>query len=140
MELKGQSSNLNSIHAGGVSGVSAYQGSGETGADKSHCIIRGLIAFGSGKTDPLILIDGIESTSTDMARLQPDDISAFSVLKDATAAAVYGARGANGVVLITTKTGAQGKTKFMVRTEGKLSTNTQNIQLTDNIKYINLAN
>jgi TonB-linked SusC/RagA family outer membrane protein len=139
-ELKGPSSNLTTMLAGRVSGMIAYQRSGEPGADNAQFFIRGLGSFGSGKTDPLILIDGIESTSTDMARLQPDDISAFSVLKDATAAAVYGARGANGVVLITTKTGAQGKTKFMVRTEGKLSTNTQNIQLTDNITYMNLAN
>src|SRR5690606_38320713 len=139
-ELKGPSSNLTTMLAGRVSGMIAYQRSGEPGADNAQFFIRGLGSFGSGKTDPLILIDGIESTSTDMARLQPDDISAFSVLKDATAAAVYGARGANGVVLITTKTGAHGKTKFMVRTEGKLSTNTQNIQLTDNITYMNLAN
>src|SRR5690606_12829437 len=114
-ELKGPSSNLTTMLAGRVSGMIAYQRSGEPGADNAQFFIRGLGSFGSGKTDPLILIDGIESTATDMARLQPDDISAFSVLKDATAAAVYGARGANGVVLITTKTGAQGKTKFMVR-------------------------
>lgn len=139
-ELKGPSSNLTTMLAGRVSGMIAYQRSGEPGADNAEFFIRGLGSFGSGKVDPLILIDGIESSSTDMARLQPDDIASFSVLKDATAAAVYGARGANGVVLITTKTGAQGNIKFMVRAEGKLSTNSRNIQLTDNITYMNLAN
>lgn len=139
-ELKGPTSNLTTMLAGRVPGMISYQRSGEPGADNAEFFIRGLGSFGPGKVDPLILIDGVESTQTDMARLQPDDIAAFSVLKDATAAAVYGARGANGVVLITTKMGSQGTTKFMVRAESKLSTNTRNIQLTDNITYMNLAN
>lgn len=59
--------------------------------------------------DPLILIDGIELTSTDLARLQPDDIASFSIMKDATATALYGARGANGVILVKTKEGQKEK-------------------------------
>jgi len=139
-ELKGPTSNLTTMLAGRIPGMIAYQRSGEPGADNASFFVRGLGSFGSGKTDPLILIDGVESTQTDLARLQPDDIASFSVLKDATAAAVYGARGANGVLLITTKVGSAGKTQFMARAEGKISTNARSIELTDNITYMNLAN
>ncbi|GAB3646016.1 TonB-dependent receptor [Echinicola sediminis] len=139
-ELKGPTSNLTTMLAGRVSGMIAFQRSGEPGLDNSQFFIRGLGSFGSGKVNPLILIDGIESTTTDMARLQPDDIESFSVLKDATAAAVYGARGANGVVLINTKTGVRGETKFHFRAENRISTNTRNFQFADNITYMNLAN
>ncbi|MFC6859057.1 SusC/RagA family TonB-linked outer membrane protein [Zunongwangia atlantica] len=139
-ELKGPTNNLTTMMAGRVPGMISYQRSGEPGADNSDFFIRGLGTFGSGKRDPLILIDGIESTSTDMARLQPDDIESFSVLKDAAAASVYGARGANGVVLITTKTGKAGKTKFSFRSETRISSNTDNFDFADNITYMNMAN
>jgi TonB-linked SusC/RagA family outer membrane protein len=139
-ELKGPTSNLTTMMAGRVGGMIAYQRSGEPGADNAQFFIRGLGTFGTGKQDPLILIDGIESSNTDMARLQPDDIAAFSVLRDATASAVYGARGANGVVLITTKVGAAGKTRFTLRSEVTASSNTRNFQFADNITYMQLAN
>jgi TonB-linked SusC/RagA family outer membrane protein len=139
-EIKGPSSNLTTMMAGRVSGMIAYQRSGEPGSDNSDFFIRGLGSFGSGKVNPLILIDGIESTATDMARLQPDDIEAFSVLKDASAASIYGARGANGVVLITTKSGKDGKLKVKFRQENKVSGNTKNFKFADNITYMQLAN
>jgi TonB-linked SusC/RagA family outer membrane protein len=139
-ELKGPTSNLTTMLAGRISGMIAYQRSGEPGSDNAQFFIRGLGSFGAGKVDPLILIDGMESSSTNLARLQPDDIEAFSVLKDATAAAVYGARGANGVVLVTTKSGKDGKTNFNARVENSMSTNTQNFNFSDNITYMNLAN
>src|SRR5690606_3049034 len=72
-ELKGPTSNLTNMLAGRVSGMIAYQRSGEPGLDNSEFFIRGLGSFGTGKVDPLILIDGMESSPTDMARLQPDD-------------------------------------------------------------------
>ncbi len=137
---KTPSSNLTTMMQGRVAGMIAYQRSGEPGADNSEFFIRGLGTFGTGQVNPLILIDGIESSTTDMARLQPDDIQAFSVLKDATAAAVYGARGANGVVLIQTKSGQAGDTRFSFRAETRVSSNTQNFQFADNISYMNLAN
>lgn len=139
-ELKGPTSNLTSMLQGRVAGMIAFQRSGEPGADNAQFFIRGLGSFGSGKVDPLILIDGMESTQNDMARLQPDDIASFSVLKDATAAAVYGARGANGVVLVSTKSGEAGKTKFNFRAENSVSSNTRNFQFADNITYMQLAN
>jgi len=139
-ELKGPTSNLTTMLAGRLSGVVAFQRSGEPGADNAQFFIRGITTFGSGKVDPLILIDGMESSSNALARLQPDDISGFSVLKDAAASSLYGARGANGVVLVTTKSGISGKTKFNVRVENSLSSNTQNFKLADNITYMKLAN
>lgn len=139
-ELKGPTSNLTTMLAGRLSGVISYQRSGEPGRDNASFFIRGITTFGTGKVDPLILIDGMESTTTDLARLQPDDISGFSILKDATASSLYGARGANGVVLVTTKAGVEGKTKFNVRFENSLSTNTRSIKFADNITYMKLAN
>ncbi|GAB3417621.1 TonB-dependent receptor [Niabella aquatica] len=139
-ELKGPTSNLTTMLAGRIAGVISYQRSGEPGADNAQFFVRGLGSFGGGKVDPLILIDGIESSNTDLARLQPDDISSFSVLKDATAAAVYGARGANGVMLVSTKLGVEGKTKFDFRAENSISSNTSNFQMADNITYMKLAN
>ncbi|WP_245723768.1 SusC/RagA family TonB-linked outer membrane protein [Pedobacter steynii] len=139
-ELKGPTSNLTTMLAGRLSGVVAYQRSGEPGRDNAQFFIRGVTSFGAGKIDPLILIDGMESTPTDLARLQPDDISGFSVLKDAAASSLYGARGANGVILVTTKSGSDGKTKFSLRAENSVSSNTQNFQLADNITYMKLAN
>lgn len=139
-ELKGPTSNLTTMLAGRVAGMIAYQRSGEPGADNAQFFIRGLGTFGSGKQDPLILIDGIESSQNDMARLQPDDIASFNVLKDATASAVYGARGANGVVLILTKSGEAGITKFSFRGESSMSSNVDNFKFADNITYMELAN
>ncbi|MFD1001554.1 SusC/RagA family TonB-linked outer membrane protein [Ohtaekwangia kribbensis] len=140
--LKSPTGNLTNSIAGRVAGIIAYQTSGEPGlgTDNSAFFIRGLSSFGSGKVNPLILIDNIESTATDLARLQTDDIASFSVLKDASAAAVYGSRGANGVILVTTKLGIPGKARYNFRVENTISTNTRNYQLTDNISYMRDAN
>lgn len=141
-DLKGPTSNLTNTFAGRIPGVISFQRSGEPGlgTDNASFYIRGLSTFGTGKQDPLILIDGVESSPTDLARLQPDDISDFSVLKDAAAAVVYGARGANGVVLVNTKVGKEGPAKFFFRVENRVSTNTRNFKLADNITYMKLAN
>lgn len=71
------------------------------------------------------MIDNVQATSSDLARLSADDLASFSILKDASATALYGARGANGVVLVTTKEGQEGKAKVSVRLESSLSTPTQ---------------
>jgi TonB-linked SusC/RagA family outer membrane protein len=139
-DIKGPTSNLTTMLAGRISGVVAYQRSGEPGADNAQFFIRGITSFGSGKIDPLILIDGMESTPNTLARLQPDDIAGFSVLKDAAASSLYGARGANGVILVTTKSGVSGKTQFNFRFENSISQNTKDFALADNITYMKLAN
>ncbi len=141
-DLKTPTGNLTNALAGRIPGMISFQQSGEPGlgTNNSTFYIRGLSTFGTGKQDPLILIDGVESSPTDMARLQPDDISDFSVLKDAAAASVYGARGANGVVLINTRSGKEGAAQFYFRAENRVSSNTRNFQLADNITYMQLAN
>src|SRR5690554_6252543 len=138
-ELKVPSSNLTTALAGRLAGVISYQRSGEPGADNAEFFIRGVTTFGY-KQDPLILIDGIELSTTDLARLSPDDIASFSIMKDATATALYGARGANGVILVTTKEGREGKAVVSVRLEGSLSAPTRNIELADPITYMRLNN
>jgi TonB-linked SusC/RagA family outer membrane protein len=137
-ELKVPSSNLTTALAGRLAGVIAYQRSGEPGQDNADFFIRGVTTFGYKKS-PLILIDGIESTTTDLARLQPDNIANFSILKDATATALYGSRAANGVILIKTKEGKEGKAKIFVRVENSISMPTRNVQLADPITYMRLA-
>jgi TonB-linked SusC/RagA family outer membrane protein len=139
-ELKGATSNLTTMLQGRLAGIIAYQRSGEPGADNASFFIRGVGTFGAGKKDPLILIDGIESSATDLARLQPDDIAAFSLLKDATASSVYGARGANGVIQVATRPGVEGRTSLTVRYENSRSANVKAMKMADNVSYMKLAN
>lgn len=138
-ELKVPSSNLTTALAGRLAGVIAYQRSGEPGQDNADFFIRGVTTFGY-KKDPLILIDGVELSTTELARLQPDDIASFSIMKDATATALYGARGANGVILVTTKEGKVESAKFSFRHESSFSTPTKNVELTDPITYMRMEN
>jgi len=138
-DIKVPSSNLTTALAGKVAGIIAYQRSGEPGQDNADFFIRGVTTFGY-KQDPLILIDGMEASKTDLARMQPDDIGSFSIMKDATATALYGSRAANGVILITSKEGAEGKVTVSVRVENSWSKPTKDIELADPITYMNLAN
>src|SRR5690554_2605171 len=139
-ELQVPSSNLTTAFAGRVAGLISYQRTGEPGQDNAQFFIRGVTSFGTGKVDPLILIDNVEMTTDDLSRLHPDDIQSFSILKDATATALYGARGANGVILVTTKEGKEGKVKVSLRFENSFSTPTQEIEMADPITYMQLAN
>lgn len=138
-ELKIPSSNLTTALAGRLAGVISYQRSGEPGQDNAAFFIRGVTTFGY-KVDPLIMIDGIEVSATDLARIQPDDIASFSIMKDATATSLYGARGANGVILVTTKSGKEGPAKISIRLENSVSSNTKSVKLADPITYMKLAN
>ena len=138
-ELRVPTSNLTTSLAGRIAGVIAYQRSGEPGRDNAEFFIRGVSTFGYARS-PLILIDGIETTSTDLARLQPDDIASFSIMKDATATSLYGARGANGVILVTTKVGIEGVVKINVRYEKSYSAPTKSLQIADPITYMRLHN
>ncbi|MBB5394646.1 TonB-dependent receptor [Mucilaginibacter sp. AK015] len=138
-DLKIPASNLTNALAGQVAGVIAYQPSGQPGLDNSSFFIRGVTTFGY-KKDPLILIDNVELSTSDLARLQVDDIASFSILKDASATALYGARGANGVILVTTKEGKVGKPQINVRVENSVSQSVKNLQLADPITYMRLFN
>ncbi|MGY3052053.1 TonB-linked SusC/RagA family outer membrane protein [Pedobacter sp. UYEF25] len=138
-DLKIPSSNLTTALAGRIPGMIAFQRGAEPGNDNANFFIRGVTTFGY-KNDPLILIDGMEVGTTELARLQTDDIASFSVMKDATSTALYGARGANGVILITTKQGAVGSAQVSFRLENSLSTSVKDIALADPITYMKQAN
>ncbi|GGC15849.1 SusC/RagA family TonB-linked outer membrane protein [Parapedobacter defluvii] len=137
--LKVPSSNLTTALAGQAAGIIAYQRSGEPGQDNADFFVRGITTFGTN-TNPLILIDGIELTSNDLARLRPDDIQSFSILKDATATALYGSRGANGVILVVTKQGKEGPAKFSFRVENSISAPTQTVDVADPVTYMRMHN
>ena len=137
--LKVPSSNLTTALAGNVAGVIAYQRTGEPGQDNADFFVRGITTFGAN-TSPLILIDNIELSSTDLARLQPDDIESFSIMKDATATALYGARGANGVIFVTTKRGQEGPAKIFARVETSISAPTDVVELADPVTYMKSYN
>ncbi|QEM14473.1 TonB-dependent receptor [Mucilaginibacter rubeus] len=137
--LKVPASNLTNALAGQVAGLIAYQPSGQPGADNSNFFIRGVTTFGY-KQSPLILIDNVELTASDLARLNVDDIESFSILKDASATALYGARGGNGVILVKTKEGKVGKAQINARIENSSSQSVKNLTLADPITYMNLFN
>jgi TonB-linked SusC/RagA family outer membrane protein len=134
------SSNLTTAFAGRIAGMISYQTSGEPGYDNANFFIRGITTFGAGKVDPLILVDNMEVSASDLAKFHPDDIASFSILKDATATALYGARGANGVVLVTTREGKEGAVKVSFRFENSFSQPTASIKMADPVTYMELAN
>lgn len=138
-ELKVPSSNLTTALAGRIAGVIAYQRSGEPGRDNAEFFVRGVTTFGY-KKDPLVLLDNNEISSADLARIQPDDIASFNIMKDAAATALYGSRGANGVILVTTKEGTEGKAKLNFRFEESISTPTKRVKLADPVTYMRLHN
>ena len=112
-ELAAPVRSLTNSIAGRVAGIIAVQRSGEPGKDDASFWIRGVSTF-TGSQNPLVLVDGIERP---MSNVDPLEIESFSILKDASATAVYGVRGANGVILITTKRGFDGKAKVDARYE-----------------------
>jgi len=110
LQRSGVSSVSNNL-AGRIAGLIGVQSSGEPGSDVSEFWIRGISTFGGGSS-ALVLIDGIDRGTTGLNDIAPEDIESFSVLKDASATAVYGARGANGVIIITTKRGNEQAVKI----------------------------
>lgn len=138
-DLQIAGSNLTSAFAGKIPGLISYQTTGEPGADNAQFFVRGVTTFGY-KASPLIMIDGFEASSSDLARLQPDDIESFSILKDASASAMYGSRAANGVILVNTKIGAEGKVKINARVDVHMATPTRTNELVDGVTYMNLYN
>ena len=115
-ELKVPVSNLIQSIAGRVAGVVSMQRSGEPGFDDATIYIRGISTLTASMSAPLTIVDGVPRS---ISNVDPEDIDSFTVLKDASATAVYGVRGANGVIIINTKSGKIGKPKFDIRfTEG----------------------
>ena len=99
--------NITGAMAGKLSGVVTIQTTGQPGQNDAEILIRGVSSFGSSA--PLVLVDGVER---DFASIDPNEVADLSVLKDASATAVFGAKGANGVIIVTTKSGSEGKPKM----------------------------
>ncbi|MDR2358830.1 MAG: TonB-dependent receptor [Prevotellaceae bacterium] len=121
---------------GQVAGIIGAQRSGEPGYDNSSFWIRGISTFQSSRT-PLVLVDGIERS---LNNIDPNEIEYFSVLKDAAASAVYGVRGANGVILINTKRGKIGKPTIGVRVETAITQPTRLPEFVDGATYMEVIN
>ena len=143
-DLKVSSSDLTTSFAGRIPGMVAWQTGGLPGGlteseMNTKFYIRGITSFQSGaNTDPLILIDGVESSKLDLSRIQVEDIESFSVLKDASATAMYGARGANGVIKVNTKKGEEGSVYTTFRYESILTQPTSTIDVVDPITYMKM--
>lgn len=139
-ELKVPSSSLSTSFAGRMAGVIAIQRSGQPGTDGADFWIRGKSTFGDA-TGVLIVLDGVEISSSDLNALDPEVIESFSILKDATATAMYGTRGANGVMIVTTKSG-QDLLKPIInfRLETSMSQLTSVPEMVGGVDYMKLYN
>lgn len=131
------SSNFTNALAGNVPGIIAMQSSGQPGKSTSRFWVRGISTFGASAS-AMILVDGFERNNID--DLNIEDIESFSVLKDASATAIYGSKGANGVILITTKHGKAGKININVKGEASYNTRTITPKFIDAPTYANLLN
>lgn len=134
--LKTPATSVSNMLGGRVPGIISVTRSGEPGNDFSEFWIRGISTFGAGQ-GALVLIDGIEG---DLNLLDPEDIESFSILKDASSTAVYGVRGANGVVLVTTKKGKAGKLNLNVKVNAGLSYSPRMPEYVNAATYAELAN
>ena len=126
---------VNNVLGGQLSGVTTVQYSGEPGSDAAEIFVRGKATWGDSA--PLIQVDGVERT---MADIDPNEIESVTVLKDASATAVFGVRGANGVVLITTKRGSEGKAKISVSTSWTALSPTKMVEQASSYEYANFYN
>ena len=133
----GSSRSMSNNLAGQLAGVIAYQPSGEPGYDNSQFWIRGISTFGAGGSSPLVLVDGVERSLND---IDPAEIESFSVLKDASASAMYGVRGANGVIIINTKRGSVAKPSIDFRFEQAITRPTKLPEFIGAAEYMTLLN
>lgn len=138
-ELKVPSSSLSNSFAGRLAGVISVQSSSEPGADGANFWIRGKSSLNSNSA--LIVLDGVEISTADLNALDPEVIEGFSILKDATATALYGTRGANGVMIVTTKRGEDVlKPIINIRLEGSVRQLTNVPEFVDGVEYMKLYN
>lgn len=133
----GSSRSMSNNLAGQLAGVIAYQPSGEPGYDNSQFWIRGISSFNTGNNTPLVLVDGVERSLND---IDPAEIESFSVLKDASASAMYGVRGANGVIIINIKRGTVAKPSVDIRFEQAITNPTKLPSFIGAAEYMSLLN
>ncbi len=145
-DLESSNTDLTSSFAGKIAGVIGWDVGGAPGAlteseMNTRFYIRGITSYATGANiDPLILLDGIEVSKLDLARIDPDDIESFNVMKDASATAMYGARGANGVIYVKTKKGQEGNIRTTFSYETVMSMPTSEIEVVDPVEYMQLYN
>ncbi|MEC5142900.1 TonB-dependent receptor [Chitinophaga sp. 212800010-3] len=134
-ELKQPVRNLSTLLAGRLAGIVGVQRSGEPGYDDAEVWIRGISTFTNSR--PLVLVDGIERP---FSNIDPEDIESFNILKDASATAVYGVRGANGVIVITTKSGKAQKVQINADLNKGITQFTRLPKYADGVTYMKMAN
>ncbi|MHA4811075.1 SusC/RagA family TonB-linked outer membrane protein, partial [Flavitalea flava] len=145
MDMRTPVANLSNALAGKVAGVISVQSSGEPGYDNSMFTIRGVGTF-TGNSSPLIIVDGVQRDDVNSTyggafnNIDPEDIASISLLKDASSTAMYGAKGANGVLIITTKRGVAGKAKISLKSETGMTGFTKTPKMLDGISYMKLLN
>lgn len=134
-DIKTPSASLSTVLAGRLAGVIAVQRTGEPGKDAADIWIRGIST--PNTSTPLVLVDGVERAFND---IDPEDIESFTILKDASATAVYGVRGANGVIIIKTKPGKAGKPSISADYYESFTQFTQKVNMADGVSYMKAAN
>ncbi len=131
------SANIANSLAGQITGISTVQASGRPGADDPRIFIRGIASLSEDRAQPLVIVDGVERSFTS---LDPDEIETFSLLKDASATAVYGVRGANGVIIVTTKRGKLGKASITASYSQGVQQASQLLDFADSYTYATAFN
>lgn len=137
-ELKTPARDLTTVLAGRLAGVVATQRSGAPGSDGATLLIRGVGTYASSPQGPLLVVDGVPDRAIN--NIDPEDIESFTILKDATATAVYGTRGANGVILINTKRGKLGKPQINAEFNQALTRFTLLPEFLDGPEFMTLYN
>jgi TonB-linked SusC/RagA family outer membrane protein len=130
--IKSPIANIANSLAGKVTGLSTIQSSGQPGADNPEIFVRGVASLSTARSQPLMIVDGVERS---FMSLDPSEVESISVLKDASATAVYGVRGANGVIIVTTKRGKEGKAKISTSFSTGLQQPTQLLEFADSYTY-----
>ena len=131
-------SNITNALAGRLPGLTAVQRSGEPGRDRSDLYIRGVATLNSAA--PLVTIDGVQKEYSAITTLDPNEIENITILKDASATALYGVKGANGVIIVTTKRGTAGKPTIAARTQTAIQTPTRIPRFLDSYGFATLYN
>lgn len=130
-------SSVANVLSGKITGVSTLQTSGQPGREDPAIYVRGLGSLTPGASRPLILVDGVERP---FSQMDPNEIESISVLKDASATAVFGVRGANGVIMVTTRRGEKGKAKISVRSSAGIQMPTRILETADSYTYALIHN
>lgn len=135
--LRSPNANIANSLAGQITGLSSVTTSGKPGAEDTSIYIRGVGSLTTEGSAPLVLVDGVERS---FFQMDPNEVESITVLKDASATAVFGVRGANGVVLVTTKRGTEGKTKISVSSSVGITQPTRILDMADSYTYATVHN